>query len=193
MTISGVSGTTTSTPTTTSAGNQTLGKDDFLKLLITQLKNQDPLNPLDQNQFLAQTAQFTSLENLQNISTQLTDIKSLTAGSSFAQSAALIGKTVRTSGRDFTLNSDGAVLPFTLDRAAAVNLDILDSSGIVVRHVTSNSLDAGTQAVSWDGRDSARPFTAPEPVSPPPAPPRAVRVPVPAPATSMHAGLDVWA
>lgn len=153
--IQPVTGASPTASSSSSAANKTLGKDDFLKLLITQLKNQDPLNPLDQNQFLAQTAQFTSLENLQNISTQLTEMKQLSSASSFAQSTALLGKTVRSSGVDFTLGTTGAVLPFALDRAAAVDIDILDSQGITVRHVASGALDAGAQAVAWDGRDSA--------------------------------------
>jgi flagellar basal-body rod modification protein FlgD len=142
-------------PAPTSAAGKTLGKDDFLKLLITQLKNQDPLNPLDQNQFLAQTAQFTSLENLQNISTQLAEMKELSSASSFAQSAALLGKTARFTGRDFELGTTGAVLPFTLDRTAAVDVDILDARGTVVRRLTSGKLEAGAQALAWNGRTGA--------------------------------------
>jgi flagellar basal-body rod modification protein FlgD len=153
MAVSAVNG--SSTPTVSSNGAKTLGKDDFLKLLITQLKNQDPLNPLDQNQFLAQTAQFTSLENLQNMSTQLSEMKQLSMNSTIAQSAALLGKTVRSSGRDITLGANGAVLPFTLDRSAAVDIDIVDTNGTTVRHVTSTALEAGPQVVSWDGRDGS--------------------------------------
>jgi len=154
--IEPVIGNTAASPAASAnAGNKTLGKDDFLKLLITQLRNQDPLNPLDQNQFLAQTAQFTSLENLQNISTQLTEMKQLSSASSFAQNASLLGKTARFTGRDFTLGSAGAVLPFSLDREAAVDVDIIDAKGSVVRKLSSQKLDAGSQAVSWNGRDGA--------------------------------------
>jgi flagellar basal-body rod modification protein FlgD len=151
--INPVIGNTAAAPATSGA-TKTLGKDDFLKLLITQLKNQDPLNPLDQNQFLAQTAQFTSLENLQNISTQLAELKNLSSASSFAQSAALLGKNGRFAGTDFTLGTNGAVLPFTLDRAAAVDVEVVDSAGAVVRKLTSAQLEAGSQAVGWNGRNA---------------------------------------
>ena len=150
--INPVIGNTAAAPATSGA-TKTLGKDDFLKLLITQLKNQDPLNPLDQNQFLAQTAQFTSLENLQNISTQLTEMKNLSSASSFAQSAALLGKTGRFTGHDFVLGTSGAALSFTLDRAASVDVDIVDGSGTTVRRLSSPQLEAGRQTVTWNGRD----------------------------------------
>jgi len=68
---------------------KTLGKDDFLRLLVTQLQNQNPLNPLDQNQFLSQTAQFTALEELQNIGKALEEMKQSGSVSSLAQAAAL--------------------------------------------------------------------------------------------------------
>jgi flagellar basal-body rod modification protein FlgD len=143
------------TPKTTAGPGSTLGKDDFLKLLITQLRNQDPLNPLDQNQFLAQTAQFSALESLQNIGVQISDLRQLAAGTSFAQSAALLGKTVLASGRDFVLGAGPALLPFVLDQTASVTVEILDARGAVVRSLASGSLPAGPQAVEWDGRDGS--------------------------------------
>lgn len=65
----------------------TLGKDDFLKLLITQLQNQDPMQPTDDKEFIAQMAQFTSVEQLMNISTQLNSMSASLGGVS-----GLIGK-----------------------------------------------------------------------------------------------------
>jgi flagellar basal-body rod modification protein FlgD len=149
----------TSAPSSTSATpsltGQTLGKNDFLKLLITQLQNQDPLNPLDQNQFLAQTAQFTQLEDLQNISSQLSDMTKLSQGQSFAQGAALLGKTATANGQDFTLGNGPATLPYVTNGAANVQVQILDTQGNVVRQLTASALDAGSQSVTWDGLDSA--------------------------------------
>lgn len=71
-TIAGAAGNGASASVTST---RILDKDDFLKLLITQLKNQDPFNPLDQNQFLAQTAQFASLEELQTMNKTLEELK----------------------------------------------------------------------------------------------------------------------
>ncbi len=70
-TIQSAAGATTTTTTTASTKN-VMGKDEFLKMLIAQLKHQDPMNPMDGTAFTAQLAQFSSLEQLQNINTQLT-------------------------------------------------------------------------------------------------------------------------
>ena len=147
----------TSSPTAPTAqpGGPTLGKQDFLKLLITQLRNQDPLNPLDQNQFLAQTAQFTSLENLQNISSQLAEMKALAQGQSLTQGASLLGKTATASGRDVTLTTSGATLDFTAVTPGTIQFEILDAQNTVVRRLSTAVDTPGEYEVAWDGFDGA--------------------------------------
>jgi flagellar basal-body rod modification protein FlgD len=108
-TVSGTSS-TTSTPTsgtqTTLSSNSTLGKDDFLKILVTQMQNQDPMNPMDDTQSIAQMAQFSALEQMTNIAASMTSLdKTMTnysQQSMLAQGATLIGKSV--SG----VNTDGS-------------------------------------------------------------------------------------
>lgn len=78
------SSTSTSTTDTTKTASSELGKDDFLKLLITQLRTQDPLQPLEDKDFIAQMAQFTSLEQMKNVNTALQT----------TQATAMLGKTV---------------------------------------------------------------------------------------------------
>ena len=144
-----------STSAATQSGQATLGKQDFLKLLITQLRNQDPLNPLDQNQFLAQTAQFTSLENLQNISSQLSEMKALSQGQSFTQGASLLGKAAASAGRDVTLGTSGAELSFDVQTPGSINIQILDGQNAVLRSLATTTDAPGASEVAWDGRDAS--------------------------------------
>lgn len=92
---------TTSDSTTKTTGDSTLGKDQFLKILITQLQNQDPMQPMQDKEFIAQMAQFTSVEQLMNISTQLN-----TLNQSLGSVSGLIGK-------DITWTDTATLLPKT--------------------------------------------------------------------------------
>jgi flagellar basal-body rod modification protein FlgD len=143
--------------TTTAQPAMGLGKDDFLKLLVTQLRYQDPLEPLDQNQFLAQTAQFSSLEELQSIGRSIEALKTTTANASLTQGAGLLGKTAKVATG--TVGFDGvaeAPLALTLDGAAShVKVEILDGQGKVLRTLTTGAAPAGQIAVTWDGKDDA--------------------------------------
>ena len=152
--IQSVTSTTPSAPTT-QPGGPTLGKQEFLKLLITQLRNQDPLNPLDQNQFLAQTAQFTSLENLQNISSQLSEMNAIAQGQTLTQGAALLGKTATAMGRDVLLGASGAALEFSAQTPGNFELQVLDTQNAVVRQIATSADAPGVYEVAWDGFDGA--------------------------------------
>lgn len=91
--------TTTPTGGTPSSGGTTLGKDDFLKLLIGQMKNQDPLNPTDSSQYMSQMTQFSILEQ----TTNLAQSQSATAANEYdSQAVALIGKTVTYTKADLS-------------------------------------------------------------------------------------------
>jgi flagellar basal-body rod modification protein FlgD len=147
----------------TARSGTALNKDDFLRLLITQLRHQDPLNPLDQNEFLSQSAQFTALEELQNIGKVLEDLRAMSTGSGLVEGAALLGRSVEAAGRAIVF--DGATpvtLGFTTPTPVArVDVEIVDGDGRVVRRLSQATLEAGTHAVEWTGRDDAgRPTTA---------------------------------
>ncbi|MDR3600689.1 MAG: flagellar hook capping FlgD N-terminal domain-containing protein [Desulfosporosinus sp.] len=107
------SGTTSGTQTTSTDSNSSLGKDDFLKLLVTQMQNQDPMNPTDDTQSIAEMAQFSSLEQMTNISTSIdtlnTNMTNFLQQSSLSQGAALIGKTVSGLDTDGVTTIEGTV------------------------------------------------------------------------------------
>ncbi|WP_312097885.1 flagellar hook assembly protein FlgD [Niallia sp.] len=80
-----------------STGSSSLGKDDFLKILITQLQNQDPSNPMDDKEFIAQMAQFSSLEQMQNLNTSMTNLISLQTQSNLISYGQFMGQEVNWS------------------------------------------------------------------------------------------------
>jgi flagellar basal-body rod modification protein FlgD len=152
--VSGVSTTDTS-----AIGRTRLAEsfDTFLALLTTQLKNQDPLSPLDSNQFTQQIVQMTGVEQ-QLLTNDL--LKSLVANTTNGVSTAvsLIGKEVRAASVDAKLQDGKAEWIYTIPRDANdVKLEVLDSKGKVLR-VLDPANEAGRKAgdhkVAWDGKDS---------------------------------------
>ncbi len=138
-----------------------LGKDDFLKLLTTQLHYQDPLNPMEGTEFSAQLAQFSSLEQLQNINSSLQNSLDanymLTTSINNTLAATVIGKDVKALGNQIYLSNSGeADIHFELDAAAKnVEIEILDENGTVKRTITMTDLEAGENSVTWDGKDKS--------------------------------------
>src|SRR5918911_602156 len=124
---------TTATPVT--AKNQ-LGKDDFLKLLTAQLANQDPLQPVDNQAFIAQLAQFSSVEQLQNLSSRLDTLLLATASSNQLSTASLVGKDVSYSADGVDVSGGQAThLQISLPSRASVTALVQDASGRTVRTV----------------------------------------------------------
>ncbi|MFQ5737351.1 MAG: flagellar hook assembly protein FlgD [Thermodesulfobacteriota bacterium] len=132
-----------------------MGKDAFLKLLVTQLQNQDPLNPADNTEFVAQLAQFSSLEGITNLNTSMADVASSVSAMQDISSASLVGRYARTEGDLFELaQGSSAEFGYTLDGpAASVKVAIADSRGRVVRVLDMGAQDGSDHAVSWDGND----------------------------------------
>lgn len=140
---------------TTAADAAIMGKDDFLNLLVAQLQHQDPLSPLDSTDFTAQLAQFTSLEQLNNINAGLERLQKDQASLKNAQAIDLIGKTVEAPGSGLVLNQGGAEpLGFDLEQDVEyLAVNIYGPAGNFIRTIESGPLSAGRHSVNWDGRD----------------------------------------
>jgi flagellar basal-body rod modification protein FlgD len=120
-TTSTTTSSTSSTSSTTALQNPTsiLGKDDFLKLLVSQLKYQDPLKPTDQSQFMSQMAQFSTVEGINNLQSTL---QSMSQGNAVSQAVGLIGKQVTWLQDDGTAATGSADSISTLDGAVTVHV-----------------------------------------------------------------------
>jgi flagellar basal-body rod modification protein FlgD len=129
-------------------------QNNFMTMLITQLKNQDPLNPMDNSQMTAQLAQINTVSGIQDLNKTLQSITGQIDTGQTLQAAALIGKGVLVPGSRVLVGSDGTTTPFGFELAApadSVQVTITDGSGQVVRSYDLGAEDAGTQSFTWDG------------------------------------------
>ncbi|MEW6433332.1 MAG: FlgD immunoglobulin-like domain containing protein [Myxococcota bacterium] len=152
------------------AGSSKLGKDEFLKLLMTQLGNQDPLSPMDGQAFVAQLAQFAQLELQQAASQQLDALLMAQASSNQLQATSLVGRDAVMKSDGFTwpdpaLDPEGAqgvtLMGSVASAAAQVTAVITDASGKVVRRQSLGPEPGGSFTFTWDGRDEAGELAAP--------------------------------
>lgn len=134
------------------AATKIIGKDDFMKLLLAQLKNQDPLNPMDGTDFAAQLAQFSSLEQLSNLNTELKTqgVNQMTLG--YAQSANMIGKEVAVQNGN-TVTADGSTvgINYTLEKdAQKITISIFDQDGKLVQTLEDTARKEGMNVTTWN-------------------------------------------
>jgi len=128
----------------------------FLTLLVAQLENQDPLNPLDNTEITSQLAQMSTVQGIEQLNTQLTSLVDSLAQTQAVQASSLIGNTVLVPGSSLTLSDGEAYGGVNLASAAdQVTVSILDSSGNVVQTQTLGANDAGNVLFSWDGSTSS--------------------------------------
>jgi len=151
--VSGISGDSTTQSLVSSS--QTLAKDDFLTLLVTQLRYQDPMNPMENTEFVAQLAQFSSLEEMQNIDSGIEDLSLLMRSVNNSLATEIIGKDVKFVGDAINLRSDGAEICYTLAEEADVTLKIYDDEDNLVATLKPGQQAAGNQSYAWDGADAA--------------------------------------
>jgi len=138
-------------------GKSELDKQDFLTLLVAQLANQDPLNPMENTDFTSQLAEFSSLEQLTNISGGIDSLAEGSARQDLMSAVDFIGKDVRAEGESLSIE-EGEIssMYFTLNEAAAeVHINIFDENGNIMRTEQLGSRAAGEHEYQWDGQDWA--------------------------------------
>lgn len=136
-------------------GNPELGKDAFMSLLLTQMKSQDPTNPMKSHEMAAQLAQFTSLEKLTNIESAINKLRTDSKPDKNFEALQLIGKTVVTDSTKITRadQKTPSDLKFSLAAdAIKATVSIKDAKGNIVRTLTFNNLKKGKNDVSWNGQ-----------------------------------------
>ncbi len=131
-----------------------LGIEDFLALMTAQLKNQDPMKPLDSTEFVAQLAQFGTVSGVQNMQTSLTNLTESMRSAQALQGTTLVGHDVLAPADSVSVVTGETIrgeleIP---DGTASVKFVVTDSSGQIVRHI-SVPATAGTAAFTWDGLD----------------------------------------
>lgn len=148
-----------STPTGAApkAPSSDLTKDDFLKLLTVQLQQQDPLNPEDPTQFTSQLTQYSSLEQLMGVNTNLTGLSSQQSADSRLAAASYIGKMATVNGDMVSVTKGTAsTLHYTASSdATATSVKIYDQSGTLIKTVALGPQKAGTHDFQWDATKDA--------------------------------------
>lgn len=140
--------------TTESTGTSDLMTEEvFMELLMAEMQYQDPLDPMDNQQFLTQLSQLTTVEELRSANNNLETLQLYQASINNAQSVSLIGKEVRAAGDTITLTDEGdAEYSFDLQGDAQVaTITIYDVDENAVRTITKSDLEKGLQVLSWDG------------------------------------------
>lgn len=137
---------------------QTLGQEQFLKLLTTQLTHQDPMKPMENGEFLGQMAQFSTVSGIQELQASFKDFADSITSNQALQAAGLVGRTVSAPGKEALLGAVGDVSgDFELDSSAtAVKIKIINSkTGETVRDMQLDDQAAGTVPFTWNGDDNS--------------------------------------
>lgn len=140
--------------TVTSTGKGDLDKEAFLKLLVTQFQNQDPLNPMEDQEFVSQLAQFTALEQQMATNKNMESLLELQQRSQMLNAASYIGKEVSARGSGVSV-MDGVVSELLFapsEEVATCTANIWDSSNNLVAAINLGSCNAGIHSLNWDGK-----------------------------------------
>ncbi|RUR69158.1 flagellar hook assembly protein FlgD [Variovorax guangxiensis] len=165
MAISDTSSITGQNAASAVGGNSSTSNVDseqrFLKLLVTQLNNQDPLNPMQNAELTSQLAQMSTVSGIEKLNSTLSGLVNQTSSNQLLQATSLIGYNVLSPGDSLTTKEpeagkEPASQAFAVElpgTASDVDIKIVDSTGKVVRTINAGSMTEGVNAVTWDGKD----------------------------------------
>ena len=143
-------------PKNKASGSNELGKNEFMKLMIAQMENQNPLEPQDNGEFISQLAEFSSLEEMQGISSSVNNLSSQFQSSQALQASAMVGRTVLVPATESPLDSNGAISGVVdLQKStSSLNISIFNGSGELVNQFDLGQQPAGTVPFIWDGTNT---------------------------------------
>jgi flagellar basal-body rod modification protein FlgD len=135
-----------------------LGQEDFLTLMITQFRNQDPFEPMDNGDFLGQLAQFGTVNGIERLNSAFSGLSSSIQSEQVLQAANLVGRSVLAQTESGYLADGGSlsgsvVLPSS---ASSVQVEISDASGQLIRRLDIGSQEGGLAEFTWDGRNDSQ-------------------------------------
>lgn len=137
------------------AGPEELGKNEFLKLMIAQMNNQDPLDPAKNEDFIAQLAQFSTVEGIENLNGSMAGIASAMQSSLTIQASTLVGRSVMVPTNQTWVDSSGTSGSIDLPESAAnVTVEITRANGERIRAIDLGPRPEGRMRFAWDGRDA---------------------------------------
>src|SRR4249919_441843 len=138
------------------AHKSSLGQADFLRLMTEQLKNQDPLKPLDNAQFLGQLAQFSTVQGIDSMQGAMNSMASVMESDQALRAATLVGHDALVNADSLTLTAGSGVHgEIASTSAGPMQVEIVDASGAVVRHIPMDAATSGDVPFAWDGRDDS--------------------------------------
>ena len=150
--ISGIDTGYTAPQTTSSSDAVSMGKNDFLLLLVAQLENQDPMNPQDATEFTSQLAEFSQLEQLENANKSLEGLAAMSGEMERMSALGLIGQDVVARTEQFHFSGEAMQLGYRLETPADdVKLYILSETGSTLTTISARETDPGEYFIDWDG------------------------------------------
>lgn len=136
--------------------NKDLGKNEFLELLVAQLNNQNPLDPQANGEFIAQLAQFSTVEGIEKLNSSVGDIMTGFHSSQALQASSLVGRKVIIPSEEAMVDTaetfKGSVL--VPQSSSNVHVSVYDSAGSLINRITLGAQEAGNQSFMWDGKNS---------------------------------------